>query len=92
MSIDWQPWAIALLTAAAALLGWLLRELWSAITQLREDHDGAISELRRDHGTLRETLADKYARRDDVRDMFAQVMDRINSVFEEIKSVRDKLP
>jgi hypothetical protein len=37
MTVDWQPWAIAILTIASGVGGWIMRELWDATKTLRKD-------------------------------------------------------
>jgi hypothetical protein len=88
MSAEVQQWAIFLLGIACAGIGWFLHVMWVSIEQQRQEHYKLRDAVEQKFATVN----DKFARRDDVRDMFTQVMERINSVFEEIKSVRDKLP
>jgi len=76
--MDWQEIAIGLLTTAATVFGWFMRELWSAVQMLRKD----LQELQN-------SLPSTYARRDDMKDMFDQLLTEIRQLRTDINH-RDK--
>ena len=67
-----EQFLLAVLSASSAVLGWLARELWAAVKQLRSDLDA-----------LRVHIAERYIRDDRLaevmRPMTAQ-LDRIEAV------------
>jgi hypothetical protein len=56
--MEWRDIAIGLMGVGGTVLGWLLREVW-----------GAVGQLRTDMQLLQSSIADKYARKDDVQVM-----------------------
>lgn len=79
MNIGWQEVGLFLLSLLSATFGWLLRQLWDAVSKLKQD----ITDLERD-------MRQNFARRDDVRDMFDQIMQGISRLHEEIARKADK--
>ena len=77
--MNWQDVAIATIGIGGAVAGWFLRELWAAVKSLRADLQ-----------KLQESLPGTYARRDDVRDMFDQLMQAIRDVHADLKTKADK--
>lgn len=64
--MDWQYIGTATAAVLFAVIGWLLRTLWEAVDNLREN-------LRK----LEHELPHIYARRDDVREMFNQLLEEL---------------
>lgn len=77
--MDWHEATVWIGAALFAILGWLLRTLWSA-----------VDSLRRSLSDLEVSLPNVYARRDDVRDMFNQVLHAVNRVHDELSRKADK--
>lgn len=77
--MDWRDIAIGLLTLGSGAIGWFLRELWSAVQSLRKDLQ-----------MLQNSLPGTYARRDDVRDMFGQIMEEIRGLRADLQHKMDK--
>lgn len=77
--MTWQDIAIGLLVVTSGSFGWFLRQLWDAVQSLRLDLQA-----------LQNSLPGTYARRDDVRDMFDQLMTEIRGLREDIKNKADK--
>lgn len=67
--MPWQDIALWLLGISCAVSGWFLRTIWYA-----------VEDLRRHIGALENNLPNVYARRDDVREMFNQVLGAINDL------------
>lgn len=70
---------MACITAGAAVGGWLLRQMWDAVEKLRTDLQH-----------MQAKLADNYARKDDVRDMFRDLLDAIRRVEDALTHKADK--
>jgi antirestriction protein len=62
-----------------AVLGWLARELWSA-----------VKELKSDLSILREHLPKNYVARDDYREDMKEVKDMLNKIFDKLENKQDK--
>ena len=62
-----------------AVLGWLARELWSA-----------VKELKNDLSVLREHLPKNYVARDDYREDMREVKDMLNKIFDRLENKQDK--
>jgi hypothetical protein len=77
--MSWQDIAIGLLVVVSGAGGWFMKTIWSAVESLRT----GLTELEK-------SLPNVYARRDDVRDMFDQVLQGINRLHEEIRQKADK--
>ena len=77
--MEWQNIAIGLLTVGSGALGWFMRELW-----------GAVQSLRKDLQALQNSLPGTYARRDDVRDMFDQLLTEVRAMRAELNHKADK--
>ena len=60
-------------------LGWIARELWSA-----------VKELKTDLAKLREELTKTYAQRDDVRDDFKEIKQMLTDIYQELRKKADK--
>lgn len=61
--MDWQHISIGVLGIVCAVLGWLGRELW-----------GAVKDLRKDLDSLRLNIAENYIKRDDLKDRLNEVL------------------
>lgn len=59
--------------------GWLFRELWSA-----------VKELKSDLSTLRESLPKDYVMREDYRQDMREVKELLNKIFDKLESKVDK--
>lgn len=68
-----------LFTSAGLVLGWFLRELWSA-----------VKELKSDLAKLREELPKEYVTKDDYKDDLREVKDLLNKIFDRLDSKVDK--
>lgn len=71
--MNWQELSIGLLGIISAAGGWFLRQLWDAVTKLKDDMRSLESDLRTN-----------FARRDDMREMF-------NDLLAAIRRVEDRL-
>jgi hypothetical protein len=69
MMVDWQPWAIAGLSAFSAIMGWFAREMWAAIKQLRLDLD-----------TLRVHLAQDYVSFDRLGEIMRPISSQLDRI------------
>ena len=79
MPFEWQPWAIGALAGVCALLGWLAREMWSAVKSLRSDLD-----------TLRVHLADKYPSYDRMGDLMKPILAQLDRIENTLRQKVDK--
>jgi hypothetical protein len=61
------------------VLGWLLREVW-----------GAVGQLRTDMQLLQSSIADKYARKDDVQVMAENIMTFLRRIEDKLDGKADK--
>ncbi len=77
--MDWQPIATGALSLISALMGWILKELWSAVSTLRAD----LTELAK-------SLPDTYARKDDTRDMFRDLLEALRRIEDKLDRKADK--
>jgi hypothetical protein len=59
--------------------GWIVRELWSAVKDLREDMS-----------TLREHVGKNYMPRDEIRELFHSIMDELRALRTDIAKKADK--
>jgi hypothetical protein len=64
---------------ALAVVGWLARELW-----------GAVKDLRRDLSTLREEIAKGYVPKDDFRDAIRDLRDLLERIDSKLDRKVDK--
>lgn len=76
---QWQPWAIFALTLFAGIAGWFLREMWAAVKELRGDLQA-----------LKDSMPATYSRRDEVRDMFQQLLNRLDLMHGDLRHKADK--
>ena len=67
------------LSAASLVLGWFLREMWSA-----------VKELKSDLAKLREELPKDYVARDDYRQDIREVKEMLNKLFDRLDNKADK--
>ena len=65
--------------AAASVLGWFARELWSA-----------VKELKADLAKLREELPRTYVVRDDYKDDIREIKEMLTKLFDRIDNKADK--
>lgn len=72
--IDWQSVATWGWTVVCGLLGWLMRELWSAVKQLREDLSKLEVALPRDYPSK----ADLQPLIRDIREALGRIEDRLD--------------
>jgi hypothetical protein len=77
--MNWQDIAIGLLSVGAAAVGWFLRQIWDAVGVLK-------SELHK----LENDMRTNFARRDDVREMFQQLLDELRALGTKIDGKADK--
>lgn len=68
-----------LFTSAGLVLGWFLRELWSA-----------VKELKTDLAKLREELPKEYVTKDDYKDDLREIKDLLNKIFDRLDLKADK--
>ena len=67
------------LFASSSILGWLARELWSA-----------VKELKADLSKLREDLPKTYVGRDDYREDMRDIKDMLGKIFDKLDAKVDK--
>lgn len=77
--MDWQPIATGALSLISALMGWILKSLWSAVGALRDDLT-----------KLAGSLPDTYARKDDTRDMFRDLLEALRRIEDKLDRKADK--
>ena len=77
--MNWEHFGMFALTVVCGVLGWFARELWAA-----------VQELRKDLHLLRKDMTDNYARRDDVREMFNQVLHAVEKLRDEFSRKVDR--
>jgi Sec-independent protein translocase protein TatA len=65
--------------SALAVSGWLARELW-----------GAVKELRADLSRLREELAREYVSKDDFKDAMREIRDALQRIENKLDQKQDK--
>jgi Sec-independent protein translocase protein TatA len=65
--------------SALAVIGWLARELW-----------GAVKELRADLSRLREELAREYVSKDDFKDAMREIRDALQRIENKLDQKQDK--
>jgi hypothetical protein len=75
----WQDFAIFLLSVISGGAGWFLRELW-----------GAVAALKKDLHLLENDVRTNFARRDDVRDAFKDLMDAVIRIEAKLDGKADK--
>jgi len=68
-----------ILSVAMAVIGWLARELWAAVKDLKSD----LSKLRED-------LPKEYVSKDDYRQDIRELKDIMNKVFDRLENKQDK--
>jgi len=79
VNVNYQDIAIGLLSIGAAAVGWFLRQIWDAVNTLK----GEIHKLETDMRT-------NFARRDDVREMFQQLLSEIRTIGAKLDGKADK--
>jgi hypothetical protein len=77
--MEWRDIAIGLMGVGGTVLGWLLREVW-----------GAVGQLRTDMQLLQTSIADKYARKDDVQVMAENIMTFLRRIEDKLDGKADK--
>jgi hypothetical protein len=77
--MEWRDIAIGLMGVGGTVLGWLLREVW-----------GAVGQLRTDMQLLQTSIADKYARKDDVASMAENIMTFLRRIEDKLDGKQDK--
>jgi hypothetical protein len=77
--VEWRDIAIGLMGVGGTVLGWLLREVW-----------GAVGQLRTDMQLLQSSIADKYARKDDVQVMAENIMTFLRRIEDKLDGKADK--
>lgn len=73
--MDWHYVVDALLAVVTAVGGWFVKGLQSSIERVSDRLD---------------TLPDTYARRDDVREMYGQILDNLKDISNKIDRKADK--
>jgi hypothetical protein len=84
--MEWRDIAIGLMGLGGTVLGWLLREVWSAVDSLRKDHQAS----QKDHQAVQTYIADKYARKDDVHSMAENIMTFLRRIEDKLDGKQDK--
>lgn len=77
--MDYQTLINFSISAALALIGWLARELW-----------GAVKELRRDLHSIETKLPQVYVRRDEFSDAIKRIEDICTRIFDKLDGKMDK--
>lgn len=77
--MDWQPIATGALSLVSALMGWILKSLWAAVGALRDDMTKLAS-----------SLPETYARKDDTRDMFRDLLEALRRIEDKLDRKADK--
>ncbi|QAU22610.1 hypothetical protein EO087_00320 [Dyella sp. M7H15-1] len=68
------------LGAALTVLGWVARELW-----------GAVKELRADFAKLRAELPREYVLKEDMKEAFEPVHQKLDKIFDKLEEKADKV-
>lgn len=79
MPFEWQPWAIFALATFCGVMGWLGREMWSAVKSLRSDLD-----------TLRVHLAQEYPNYDRMGDVLKPILTQLDRIENALRQKVDK--
>lgn len=77
--MDTQSLLNLLFTSTGLILGWFLRELWSA-----------VKELKADLAKLREELPKDYVSKNDYRDDLREVKEMLSKIFDRLDAKVDK--
>ena len=77
--MEWRDIAMGLMGMFGAVMGWLLREVWDAVGKLRNDIQ-----------VLQTSIADKYARKDDVAAMAENIMTFLRRIEDKLDGKVDK--
>ena len=77
--MNWQDIAIGLLSVGAAAVGWFVRQVWDAVTALKQDLHCLENDMRTN-----------FARRDDVREMFQQLLSEMRTISAKLDGKADK--
>ena len=83
------PWGDLLQVVGYVIIGlgtWILKTLWSAVSELRHD----LTELTKDIATLRENIAKDYIPRDEVRDLFDNILREIRESREDLRKHEER--
>ena len=70
---------MAVVAIGSSILGWLLRVLWDTVEKMRADMQ-----------TLQNSLPHVYARRDDMKEMFARILESLEHLNEKLDRKADK--
>ena len=65
---------------------WILKTLWSAVSSLRAD----LIELTKDISVLRENIAKDYMPRDEIRDLFDNILREIRESREDLRKHEER--
>lgn len=79
MLMDSQQVINIVLGLTMTIIGWLAREMWAA-----------VKELKSDLSTLREDLPRQYTRREDYREDIKELKDMLNKFFDRLEAKQDK--
>jgi hypothetical protein len=77
--VTWQDIAIGLLTLGAGAVGWFMRQIWDAVNALKKDLHSLETDMRTN-----------FARRDDVREMFQQLLSEVRNIGTKLDGKADK--
>jgi hypothetical protein len=77
--MEWRDIAMGLFGLFCTVLGWVVREVW-----------GAVDKLRGDMQLLQSSIADKYARKDDVQVMAENIMTFLRRIEDKLDGKADK--
>ena len=79
MIMDNQQLFNVLFSIIGTLIGWLMKAMWEAITQLRADL-----------GALNDKIVRDYVRRDDYRDDISEIKTMLARIFDKLDEKADK--
>lgn len=77
--IEWQSLAIGILGILSGISGWLLRELWQA-----------VKDLRRDLGALQVHVADQYVKGPDFDAAVNRILNAIDDIRKDLNRKEDR--
>ena len=77
--MNWQEVSTGLLAVVCGGLGWFLRQLWDAVNDLKNQIHSLEADIRTN-----------FSRRDDVREMFNNVLEAVRRVEDKIDTKADR--
>ncbi len=85
-SVEWTAAINVLAPLAFALFGWILKALWTAVTDLQK----ADKDLTRKVNSIEVMVAGDYIKRDEMSHMFNQLMLRLDKIEDKLDGKADK--